>query len=209
LVYSTDLKISLIKRIVFWGKNENRRNWILLAGIVMTMLLSSTFLVAQETKKFDKVKAFFADEVHSPKKAVIYSAILPGWGQAYNRKYWKMPIVYAGFGAVGYFIKTNHDQYILYKNDYLLLQDDPGAQTSSGLMEQQIRIRIDDYRRNRDLSIIGLFAWYGLGLVDASVDGHFFNYDIDEDLSLRLEPRIFDTYGHNQGLGISLNFTWK
>jgi len=209
LVYSTDLKISLIKRIVFRGKNENGRNNILLAGLVAALLLSSTFLTAQETKRIDKVKAFFADEVHSPKKAVVYSAILPGWGQAYNRKYWKMPIVYVGFGAVGYFIKTNHDQYKLFKNDYLLLLDDPGAETSSGLSQQQIRTRIDIFRRNRDLSIIGLFAWYGLGLVDASVDGHFFNYDIDDDLTLKLEPRVFDTYGHNQGLGISLNFTWK
>ena len=175
----------------------------------MTFLLSPNFIAAQESQRFEKVKAFFADEYHSPKKAAIYSAILPGWGQAYNRKYWKIPIVYAGFAGVGYFVKTNHDKYTNFKNEYKILEDDPEAQVPSGLSQQAIRIRIDDYRRNRDLSIIGLFAWYGLGLVDASVDGHFFNYDIDEDLSLTISPGILNTNSWDQGLGISLNFTWK
>ncbi len=164
---------------------------------------------AQDTTKFDKVKSFFSNQQHSPTKAMIYSAIIPGWGQAYNRKYWKIPIVYAGIGVAGYFIKTNHDQYILHKNDYLLLVDDPNASTVSGLSKEKIRIRIDQFRRYRDLSFIGLIAWYGLGLIDANVDGYFFNYDINEDLSLLLQPRIFETGGMDQGVGISLNFRWR
>jgi len=90
-----------------------------------------------------------------------------------------------------------------------LLEADPGATTVSGLSKSLIRLRIDSYRRNRDLSIIGLFAWYGLGLIDANVDGHFFNYDIDEDLTMSINPWLSDQVGLQQALGVSLNFRWR
>ncbi len=164
---------------------------------------------AQEVKKIDKVKAFFKDEYHSPTKALVYSAIIPGWGQAYNRKYWKIPIVYVGFGAVGYFVKTNHDQYKLYKEYYQLMKDDPEAQPVEFKNISQIRIDIDSFRRTRDLSFVGIFLWYGLNLIDANIDGHFFNYDVDEDLTLSLDPWV-GGFGHiNQGVGVSFNLRWR
>lgn len=187
-------------------KPGSRFALLLLSGIVITCLFANGQLIAQEVKKVDKVKAFFSDETHSASKATIYSAILPGWGQAYNRKYWKIPIVYAGFAGVGYFIKTNNDSYKLYKSDYLLLKNDPNAQTVTGLDQRSLRINIDTYRRTRDLSIIGLVAWYGLVMIDANVDGHFFNYDIDEDLSMELQPWINSEVVTGHGVGISLNF---
>ena len=205
----TDLKIRNIKKLLSRFLSKNRRIYILLTGLIVVCMLFPSQVKAQETKKIDKLKAFFSEQAHSAKKATVYSAILPGWGQAYNRKYWKIPIVYAGFAGVGYFIKSNHDQYISHKKDYLLLVDNPDAQTGSGLGQAQIRIKIDEYRRNRDLSIIGLFAWYGLGLIDANVDGHFFNYDVSEDLSLSLKPRVFSAGGVDQGLGVSLNLRWR
>lgn len=148
-----------------------------------------------------------AEEVHSPKKATIYSAILPGLGQAYNKKYWKIPIIYAGFGTIGYFIGWNNGFYNTYKLAYSDLTDDDPTTDSyldleatqyydlddptdfnnfkSGLSKQQ-----DYYRRNRDLLIIGMVAFYGLNIIDASVDAHLFDFDISEDLTLNWQPAV-------------------
>ena len=188
---------------------KRRYVFLLLAGSVILCLLSPRPASAQVSQRIDKVKAFFKNEYHSPTKAIVYSAILPGWGQAYNRKYWKIPIVYAGFAAVGYFIKFNGDYYNLYKSDYLLLEDDPNAQTVSGFDQRTLKIYIDQYRRSRDLSIIGLIGWYGLVMIDANVDAHFFNYDVDEDLSLEIQPWIGNPVRAQQGIGVTLNLKLK
>jgi hypothetical protein len=146
---------------------------------------------------------------HSPRKATIYSAVLPGLGQAYNKKYWKIPLVYAGFGAIGYFIKWNNDNYQLFRIGYIHLTDTiPETQDylkieavrrnnydlenpnqfnnlKTALSRQQ-----DYYRRNRDLLIISMVAFYGLNIIDASVDAHLFDFDISDDLSLNWQPSM-------------------
>lgn len=147
------------------------------------------------------------EPLHSPKKASLYSAILPGMGQAYNRKYWKIPLVYGGFGAFGYFISWNNKNYNTSRRAYLDLTDTNPA-TDSYLKLKQIKYyNLDNpssvanlkqgllssqnyYRRNRDLLIIITFAFYGLNIIDASVDAHFFNFDISDDLSLNLQPSV-------------------
>lgn len=144
-------------------------------------------------------------EVHSPKKASIYSAILPGLGQAYNKKYWKIPIIYAGFGTLGYFIGWNNNFYQTYKQAYIDLTDGDESTNShldldaskyydlnnptdynnfkTGLSKQQ-----EYFRRNRDLLIISTLGFYGLNIIDASVDAHFFDFDITDDLSFNWQP---------------------
>lgn len=205
----TDLKNN-IKGFVKNRIRNIRLSSLLVTGLILSFLLLSPSVKAQDTTRFQKVKNFFMEESHSPTKAVVYSAILPGWGQAYNRKYWKIPIVYAGFGAVGYFIKTNSDAYKMYKSDYLLLEEDSDAQTASGITNQgTLKINITNSRRTRDLSIIGLIGWYGLVMIDANVDGHFFNYDVDEDLSLNLGPWFGEPGTMNNGIGLSLNLSLK
>ena len=204
-------------------KNTNRQFHFLFPGLMLIFLLLSGALAGQETqdaqkdkeaKKLDQVKAFFNNQEHSATKAIVYSALIPGWGQAYNKKYWKIPIVYTGIAGAAYFIKTNSDDYKLYKSDYLLLVEDPEAQTVSEITSlQQLKGGIDQSRRNRDLSIIALFAWYGLGLIDANVDGHFFNYDIDDDLSMWIDPWIKPWLSGpgeiQQGMGVSVNFSFR
>ncbi len=204
-----DLKNRNIKSGMFRFFLKIRKSHLLFLGTVVVCLVFSGALQAQEVKRIDKVKAFFNNDIHSAKKAIIYSAIIPGWGQAYNRKYWKIPIVYAGFGAIGYFVKTNHDQYKLYKSYYQIMKADPDAQPFDGASIGNIRIDIDNFRRTRDLSIVGLAAWYGLNLIDANVDGHFFNYDVDEDLSLSIDPWVSGYNDINQGVGISFNLRWR
>jgi hypothetical protein len=148
-----------------------------------------------------------AEKIHSPKKATIYSAILPGLGQAYNKKYWKIPIIYAGFGTIGYFIGWNNGFYNTYKLAYTDLTDkDPDTDSylnldatkyydldnstdfnnfKSGLSKQSAY-----YRRNRDLLVISMVGFYGLNLIDASVDAHLFDFDISEDLTLNWQPAV-------------------
>jgi hypothetical protein len=79
-------------------------------------------------------------EIHSPRKATIYSAVLPGLGQVYNRKYWKVPLIYIGFGTIGYFITWNNDNYQLFKTGYQHLTD--------GNPETQDYLKIEAVRRN-------------------------------------------------------------
>lgn len=165
-----------------------------------------------------------AEKVHSPKRATIYSAILPGLGQAYNKKYWKIPIIYAGFGTIGYFIGWNNKYYNTYKLAYSDLTDDDETTDSyldleatqyydlenstdynnfkSGLSKQQ-----DYYRRNRDLLIISIVGFYGLNLIDASVDAHLFDFDISEDLSLNWQPSV-QTFEKQLVYGVSCNFNF-
>ncbi len=148
-----------------------------------------------------------AEEIHSPKKAAIYSAILPGWGQAYNKKYWKIPLIYVGFGTIGYFIGWNNKNYKVLKLAYSDLTDDDDSTNSyldldaakyynldnpdernkfkNGLNKQQ-----NYYRRNRDLLIISIVGFYGLNIIDASVDAHLFDFDISEDLSFNWQPSM-------------------
>lgn len=165
-----------------------------------------------------------ATKVHSPKKATIYSAILPGLGQAYNKKYWKIPLIYAGFGTIGYYIHWNNDNYNVLKlayndltdgddstNSYLDLKPDwidlddaTDYQTfETGLSDQQ-----DYYRRNRDLLIICIVGFYGLNIIDASVDAHLFDFDISEDLTFNWQPNVQRSYNKQNFYGVNCSFTF-
>ncbi|MBE6335771.1 MAG: hypothetical protein E7066_03740 [Lentimicrobiaceae bacterium] len=154
---------------------------------------------------------------HDPKKATLYSAVLPGLGQAYNKKYWKIPIVYAGIGTIFYVATSNGNEYRNYRQAY-----DYKTGTNTDVSEDVISIANrysaenliflrDNYRRNMELSWIIMAVWYGLNIIDATVDAHFFEYDIGDDLTLKVEPMIqtnyayWDSgYGYGNGNGISL-----
>lgn len=160
--------------------------------------------VVQET---DTVKA---KKPHSPRLATILSAVAPGAGQIYNRKWWKLPIIYGGFAGLGYAIAFNTQEYNTYKDAYLIRVDDDstnvdqfdGIYTDANLLELQ-----EFYRRNRDFAIVGAFVLYVLNIVDANVDAHLFDFDVSEDLSMKIEPRTMGL-GFNSrpiiGVGISL-----
>ena len=145
--------------------------------------------------------------VHSPKKAVWMSAVLPGLGQIYNKKYWKVPIIYAGGAYLVYAFSFNQSQYTRFKNAYIALTDgDPNTVDEfNGLVpKDQLLYYKDQYRRNRDLSVIGFFGLYILQLVDASVDAYFFDFDVSDDLSLKIIP--YSSFGSQ---GICLNLQLK
>jgi hypothetical protein len=134
-------------------------------------------------------------KVHSPNKAAIYSAVLPGLGQAYNKKYWKIPVVYAGFGTMAYFINSNAIEYNKFRNAYdykTSTNPDPSKYNEyvNKYPEASLLQGRDYYRRNRDLSYILTGVWYLLNVVDAAVDAYLFDYDVSEDLTLHIRPDI-------------------
>ncbi len=146
---------------------------------------------------------------HSPKKAALMSAILPGMGQAYNKKYWKMPLIYAGFAGLAYSLYFNQTKFTTYRNAYRYRVDgDPAT------VDNYVRIYSDDnlfllqktYHRFRDLSVIGIALLYVLNVVDASVDAHMFTFDVGDDLSFSIHPTLINTTNINKyDTGLSLN----
>ncbi len=129
---------------------------------------------------------------HSPKRATLLSAVLPGAGQVYNKKYWKVPIIYAAAGGTLYGVLFNTKYYNAFRDAYkerLSTGTNVDPQYAR-LQDQTLQSARDYYRYYRDLSYIGLGAVYILQLVDASVDAHFFDFKITEDLSLNVSPIV-------------------
>jgi hypothetical protein len=137
------------------------------------------------------------------------SALLPGAGQAYNKKYWKIPVIYAGFGVLGYFVKTNNDEYKIYKEAYRIRLDGDENTIDQfvGIYADQDLVTLKNfYRRNRDLSVIGMSLLYLLNIIDASVDAHLFYFDVSDDLSMSIEPRLLKGNVTAPGMGLTFRF---
>lgn len=144
---------------------------------------------------------------HSPTKAAILSAVVPGAGQIYNRKYWKAPIVWGGLGTCVYFIQENTREYNRYKDAYLAIVDgDPNTtdEFNGQYSQQQLLNVVDTYQRWRDLSYIALGLVYMLNVMDASVDANFVKFDVSPDLSLTMGPSLPITAQGAVGLKLQL-----
>ncbi len=141
---------------------------------------------------------------HSPKKATILSAILPGAGQVYNKKYWKIPILYGGIAVTGYFLNDNLKNIDKYKEAYISSTDgDPNTNNDTGFSNDQLLDLIDTYKSWRDLSYISFAVIYALNIIDANVDAHLFYFDVSDDISLNVMPYISPF--RSQGAGVSLS----
>jgi hypothetical protein len=178
--------------------------------------------VYKGSRTLDEVIPADSVQPHSPQKAVMYSAVLPGLGQIYNKQYWKVPVVYAGFATLFYFAIVNSEYYNNYLKGYLAVHnnelDDPVLDDLKYYQDYKQRDNIEDilrevkedFRRNRDLSYFGIVGWYILNIVDAQVSAYFLEYDISKDLSLKIDPE-FQNFGNrenNYAMGISLKFNF-
>jgi hypothetical protein len=145
-----------------------------------------------------------------PGRAALYSAILPGAGQFYNKDYWKVPVVYVVGGTLFYFYNTNNSQYQKYLHDYRAHQlDDPVITTkypgTNGA--NYLRLQRDYYRRNRDLTIMISILAYGMQIVEATVGAHMNEFDISDDLSMNWHPSFQTTFpGSAPVPALSFNF---
>ncbi len=142
---------------------------------------------------------------HSPKKATIYSAILPGLGQAYNQDWWTIPAIYVAFAGAIYAVDFNNREYNRFKTAYLTF---PNDEFEGNFTQEQLLSYVEEYRRWRELSVIGIVLVWGLNVIDANVNGHFYQYDISPDISLKVEPifRQNVTVGSELGLKFALKF---
>jgi hypothetical protein len=146
----------------------------------------------------------------APAKAAFFSAILPGLGQAYNGKYWKIPIAYAGLGVGIYFYLENDKQYDRYRDAYKRrlagftddeFQINPKVATDALIRAQKF------YQRNKEISLLVTAAIYVLNIIDANVDAHLQQFNVSEDLSFK--PAVnFDEYSGKTRYGLSLNFNF-
>jgi hypothetical protein len=132
------------------------------------------------------------EKEHSPTKATLLSACVPGLGQAYNKKYWKIPVIYAGFGIMTYFIVTNTDLYISYKCAYIESSYGNMNGSYSDLVQkystQDLLSAREYYRRNLEISILITTLWYALNILDATVDAHLYTFNISDNLSMKIGP---------------------
>ena len=188
---------------------------LLLPGLMPDATAQQDTIPRQDTiiQKENKVDT---SHVHSPKKAALYSALLPGLGQAYNQKYWKIPIVYAGFGTLVYFINQNNTEYNKFKDAYAFViaeeEGDPPNEYVDRYERNTDKLRKikDYYRRNLELSYILTGTLYLLNILDATVDAHFFHFNVDEDLSLKvapyMKPRGTNPVFSDKGITLTLNF---
>jgi hypothetical protein len=143
------------------------------------------------------------EKIHSPKKATIMSAVLPGLGQVYNKKYWKVPIIYGGFAVAGYFVQWNLSEIDRFKELYAL-NTDTDPTNDSDLPNDFLLDAISEHKTWRDLSYISLAAIYILNIIDANVDAHLFYFDVGEDLTMNIQPFVNPSQLPSAGLTLSL-----
>lgn len=155
-----------------------------------------------------------------PQKATYRSLMLPGLGQAYVKQYWTIPIIYAGFGGLGYAIHWNQVRYSAMKSgwqEYLnqvAAGQTPSVDVTLGgtkytfTREDSFRAGTAQFRRQRDLSIIGCFALYALQLVEANVTAHLKTFDNTDDISLQFRPGVQSEY-FSTPMGVTAVFTFK
>ncbi|SFC80420.1 hypothetical protein SAMN04487987_10129 [Algibacter pectinivorans] len=204
-------------------------NKILITGIVSCLLCFATFAQDKKKEKDEKVlpKEVVVDSIVkvsdpinplSPAKAAFYSAILPGLGQAYNKKYWKIPIVYGAIGTGVYFYITNNKEYNRYRdayksrlagftNDEFYLDAAGNQLTTPRLSTDKLEDAQEFYRRNKEISLLVTLGLYALNIIDANVDAHLLQYNIDENLSLAPHYK-FNEFDAKSNFGLTLNFNF-
>ena len=200
--------------------------------VCFVVIISGQTVRAQKIESDTVYKSIVVKE-HSPHKATLYSALLPGLGQIYNKKYWKLPILYGGLAATIYAIGWNSGQYNDYKDAYLdftnyleYKNQDEGDDISEPTSKRYEKLvtevdfsttddatddwyqttflnKKDSYKHDRDLSYIILAGVYVLNIIDATVDAHLSNFSIDDDLTMTIQPKMNYSPVSGSTLGLS------
>ena len=179
----------------------------------LLLLVNPVRLFSQTDTTFVELPDSTREKEHSPTKATLMSACLPGLGQVYNKKYWKLPIIYAGFGIMTYFIYTNADEYLNYKCAYIESVGGSMNGNYSYLVQRYTAADLlsarEYYRRNLEISILLTAVWYGLNILDAVVDAHLYTFNISDKLTMKVEPALLPTglgYKPAGGMKLCLHF---
>ncbi len=175
--------------------------------------------------KNDSVKAMKVPYKIIPRQATLKSLMIPGWGQLYNRQYWKLPFVAGAFITLGMIANYNQVRYSKYREYYYVVSTHPEDPNyippatvavpyedgvTRDLDVNQLKRINDGFRRNRDYTYIGMALAWALNVVDANVSAHLKTFDVSDDLSIRVKP-IMEIDPLSQGLvsGLSLSFNFK
>ena len=194
-------------------------------------LLKDTASVVVKKQRKEKAKRDWNTWTPDPQRALWLALVIPGAGQIYNRKYWKLPIIYGGFMGCIYALTWNNMMYKDYSQAYLdIMDNDPGTQSYNKFLhlgrkidmnnsqevtryQQLFKSRKDKYRRWRDMSFFVMLGVYAISVIDAYVDAELSVFDISKDLSLKVEPTVIPNHmggnplqAQSLGLNCSLNF---
>ncbi len=141
---------------------------------------------------------------YDPRKAILFAAVLPGMGQVYNKKYWKLPLVYGGMFGFGYGVNFYQKGFRKYKGELFDIIENNEPISVSGFSETQLRTIVDRYRRERDFFIILSAGMYLLQMVDAHVDAHLKEFDLNPNLQVKIQPSMNDDLFTGRTTGVSL-----
>lgn len=160
-----------------------------------------------------------------PRVATMHSLMIPGWGQLYNRQYWKLPLVVGAFVTLGLIANYNHTRYMKYRDYYYIVSphtDDPkyvppatvAVPYEDGVIRDldvnQLKRINDGFRRNRDYTYIGIVIAWAFNVVDANVSAHLKTFDVSDDISLKIKPALdFNPINNSLVSGLTLSFNFK
>ena len=177
--------------------------------MILVFLCNSKPAFSQTDTTYTELADSLREKEHSPTKATLLSACVPGLGQVYNRKYWKVPVIYAGFGIMAYFIVTNASEYINFKCAYIESTHGNLHGSYSDLVQKYSKDELiatrDYYRRNLDVTCILTAVWYAVNILDAAVDAHLYTFNISDRLAINVEPAMLPAgFGNMPSTGVKL-----
>ena len=186
-------------------------NKIISIGVLLFLLGNATVFAqaktGAESKPKDTLKSVDIDPL-TPAKAAFYSLILPGLGQAYNKKYWKIPIVYGAMGISLYYYLDSNKSYNAFRDEYKRRLEGLGRSEDYKRYDDATLINAQDfYQRNRSLSAFFVIGFYALNIIDANVDAALMQFNVNDDLSFK--PNVYfndTTLKSNVGLTLNYNF---
>jgi len=179
--------------------------------ILLFLFFGLTSLFAQEKTKIvlnDTLRSETIDPLR-PAKAAFYSAILPGLGQIYNKKYWKVPLVYGAIGTSAYLYIDNQKKYNIYRDEYKsrLEGNTSNSDYLAGLSESQLISAQKQFQRNRDLSALFIVGFYVLNIIDANIDAALSQFNVSEKLAFK--PSVINNdITLNNNFGFALNYSF-
>lgn len=204
---------------------------LILTGLCFSFLRTEAQVITQPEDSINNSALPPPHTIFKPNatRAILYSAIVPGLGQIYNRKYWKLPLVYGSFIGCAYAINWNNSQYTDYKEAFTGFEDadettdlwksyvprsypknpDEWTIEQRNRFSSALKSKKDYYRNYRDMSILITVAVYAVWIIDAYVDVQLFDFDVSPDLSMRVAPAVFEkTVATSRSMGVRLGFTF-
>jgi hypothetical protein len=175
------------------------------------IILSNTAVLAQKKAKSeiiakDTLKSIDIDPL-TPAKAAFYSAVIPGLGQAYNKKYWKIPLVYGAIGTSLYFYLDSNKKYHQFRDEYKRRLEGHTSEEYAYLDDARLIAGQKFYQRNRDLSSLFIVGFYVLNIIDANVDAALMQFNVDDRLSVK--PTLYqNNLNFKTNVGLSLNYNF-